>query len=129
MDAEWNDPDDGWFDELDYQPQGPFCTQRALETHRVFLDRGVVTSLVGLSTGPSAGQEPFDWETDSAAYASAADSEGYDSEAEQEADDEKWLRQMGGRDGEKARREWAATRAEIQTCMGLSVSDMAAAPL
>ena len=79
MDAEWNDPDDGWFDELDYQPQGPFCTQQALEAHRVFLDTGVVTS----SVGPSAGQEPFDWETDSAAYASAADPEGYDSEAEQ----------------------------------------------
>ena len=57
MDAEWNDPDDGWFDELDYQPQGPFYSQQELEAHREFMDRGVVTSSVGLSAGPPAGQE------------------------------------------------------------------------
>ena len=34
MDAEWNDPGDGWSDELDYQPQGPFYRQQELEAHR-----------------------------------------------------------------------------------------------
>ena len=41
--------------ELDYQPQGPFYTQQALETHRVVsVNVGVVTSSVGLAAGPPA---------------------------------------------------------------------------
>ena len=67
MDAEWNDPDDGWIDELDYQPQGPFCSQQELEAHREFLDVGVGTSSVGLSAGPPAWQES-ESETDSEDY-------------------------------------------------------------
>ena len=57
MDVEGNDLDDGWGDELAYQPHGPFYTQQAWEAHRMrHLDVGVVTSSVGLAAWPPAGQ-------------------------------------------------------------------------
>ena len=96
MDAEWNDPDDGWVNEFDYQPQGPFFSQQALEAHREFLDRGARTSSVGLAAGPPAGPSEWQIEIDSAAHAaSVADSEGYDFEAEYEAEKEEEFRQLG----------------------------------
>ena len=58
MDAEWDDPDDRWGDELDYQEE---VSPDALDQ----VDRALLS----------------DWEMESVAYA-ARDAEGYDFEAE-----------------------------------------------
>ena len=98
MDAEWNDPDDGWGDELDYQELDyEEVPPDALDQ----VDRALLS----------------DWEMESVAYAERV-AEGYDFEAERaevEAEEELELSQLEGRLGVQARRDFYEQQAIFRT--------------
>ena len=98
MDAEWNDLDDGWGDELDYQELDyEEVPPDALDQ----VDRALL----------------FDWEMEPVAYAERV-AEGYDFEAERaevEAEEESFLSQLEGRMGVQARRDFYEQQAIFRT--------------